>query len=201
MADAHTRLKIGITGGIGSGKTTVCKIFETLGIPVYEADTKAKFLMDTDHELKAALTGYFGSDVYYDNGTLNRQLLADIIFNDKSSLKKVNSLVHPAVARNFDDWCARQTAPYVLEEAAIIFERNIAHRFAKVILVTAPEDIRIQRVVARDDVYPETVRIRMLNQWSDEKKKSLADYVIYNDNSRLLTHQVMDIHKKILEIV
>ena len=189
-------LKVGITGGIGSGKTTVCKMFETLGIPVYYADTQAKLLMSTDPELKASLQGYFGSEIYVD-GILVRHQLAEIIFNDPDALEKVNSWVHPAVARDFERWCKMQTSPYVLEEAAIIFESNITHRFEKVILVTAPEDIRIERVCARDCVAPEIVRKRMNNQWPEEKKIALADYVIYNDNVQLIAPQVMAIHKKV----
>ena len=189
-------LKIGITGGIGSGKTTVCKVFETLGIPVYNADTQAKLLMNTDPELKASLQGYFGSDIYVD-GILVRHRLAEIIFNDREALEKVNSWVHPAVARDFERWRSMQTSPYVLEEAAIIFESNIMHRFEKIILVTAPEDLRIERVCARDHVAPEAVQKRMANQWPEEKRIALADYVIYNDNLRLITPQVMAIHKSI----
>ena len=159
-------LKVGITGGIGSGKTLVCTIFAALGVPVYHADTQAKLLMNTDHELKASIEKYFGNDIYR-NGTIDRRKLAEIIFNDKKALEKINSLVHPAVARDFESWSALQTSPYVLEEAAIIFESDIAHRFDKVILVTAPENLRIERVCARDNVTPEIVRKRMKNQWTD----------------------------------
>jgi len=189
-------LKVGITGGIGSGKTLVCTIFEMLGIPVYYADTQAKQLMNTDLELKAAIENCFGSGIYND-GTLDRQKLSDIIFNDHVALEKINSLVHPAVARDFDSWCARQTSPYVLEEAAIIFESGIAHRFDKTVLVTAPENIRIERVCARDSVAPETVRKRMKNQWTDNRKIALADYIVNNDGIRMVIPQVIEIHKRI----
>ena len=189
-------LKVGLTGGIGSGKTTVCIIFKSLGIPVYNADTQAKQLMNTDPELKALLQGYFGNDIYR-NGALDRHRLAAIIFTDKTALEKVNSWVHPAVARDFEQWCARQTSPYVLEEAAIIFESHIAHRFDKTILVTAPDSVRIERVCARDHVTPEIVRQRIANQWSEEKKKAIADFVIYNDNIQLVTPQVMEIHRQL----
>ena len=190
-------LKVGITGGIGSGKTTVCMIFKTLGIPVYDADTQAKQLMNTDPELRALLQGYFGNDVYR-SGTLDRHKLAEIIFNDKTALEKVNSWVHPAVARDFEHWCTRQTSPYVLEEAAIIFESNIAHRFEKTILVTAPNSVRIERVCLRDHVSPEIVRKRMDNQWPEEKKIALADYVIYNDEVQPITTQVLKIHRQFI---
>jgi dephospho-CoA kinase len=190
-------LKVGITGGIGSGKTTVCKVFETLGIPVYNADTQAKLLMNTDTELKATLQAYFGNEIYH-VGVLVRHKLAEIIFNDPAALEKANSWVHPAVARDFERWCSLQTSPYVLEEAAIIFESNISHRFEKIILVTAPDDLRIERVCARDHVAPEIVRKRMDNQWPEEKKIILADYIIHNDNIHLITPQVMEIHKNLL---
>jgi len=189
--------KIGITGGIGSGKTAVCMIFETLGIPVYHADTCAKQLMNTDPELKSALKGCFGEGIYI-NETLDRRQLADIIFNDPVALEMVNSCVHPAVARDFENWCTMQTSPYLIEEAAIIFESGMAQRFDKVILVTAPENLRIERVCARDQITPELVRKRMDNQWSDEKKIPLADYIICNDNEHLLTPQVVEIHHAII---
>ena len=200
-------LKVGVTGGIGSGKTTICMVFETLGVPVYYADKQAKLLMNTDPELIASIMDYFGSDIYC-NGTLDRRKLADIVFNNKTALEKLNSMVHPAVARDFDCWIAKQTtnstqhrsSNYVIEEAAIIFESNISHRFDKIILVTAPDDIRIERVCIRDRVTPEVVRERMNNQWPDEKKISLADYIIYNDNIQMITHQILEIHKKILVI-
>ena len=192
-------LKAGITGGIGSGKTSACMIFETLGISVYYADVRAKQLMNTDPELKAALKGCFGKDIYREE-TLDRRMLAEIVFNDAAALEKVNSCVHPAVARDFEYWCTQQTSPYVLEESAIIFERGLASRFEKVILVTAPESIRIERVCARDQVAPETVRQRMNNQWTEEKKMTLADFIIYNDHEHLMTPQVMEIHRQLFQM-
>ena len=173
-------------------------IFETLGIPVYYADSRAKQLMNTDPALKAALSEYFGNNIYNDGG-LERRKLANIIFNDKTALEKVNSWVHPAVARDFEQWSTRQTSPYVLEEAAVIFENNLAHRFDKVILVTAPDSIRIVRVCAREQITPEAVRQRMTNQWPEEKKMAMADFTVYNDNIRLITPQVMEIHRQLLK--
>ena len=189
--------KVGITGGIGSGKTTVCLIFKTLGIPVYDADTQAKYLMDTNPELKALFHEYFGNDIYR-NGALNRRKLAEIIFTDPTALEKVNGWVHPAVARDFEDWSACQSSPYVLEESAIIFESNIKRRFEKTILVTAPDSVRIERCCIRDHVTPEMVRKRMDNQWPEEKKITLADYVIHNDHLQLVTPQVMGIHRQLI---
>lgn len=190
-------IKVGVTGGIGSGKTTVCMVFKTLGIPVYNADSQAKLLMNSEPELKASIKEYFGNDIYHDE-TLDRSKLAEIVFNDKKALDKLNSLVHPAVVGDFEHWLSRQTSKYVIEEAAIIFESNIARRFDKIILVTAPDEVRIERVCARDRVTPEIVRNRMKNQWTDEKKIPLADYIIYNDNIRLITNQILGIHKQLL---
>ena len=194
-------LKVGITGGIGSGKTKICRVYETLGVAVHYADTQAKLLMNTDPELKAALKDYFGNDIYHDDETLNRPKLSEIIFNDPAALEKVNGWVHPAVVRDFEHWCTMQNSPYVLEESAIIFERNLAHLFEKVILVTAPENVRIKRVCIRDRLTPEVVKKRMANQWSDEKKMALADFIIYNDNLRLLTPQIMEIHRHLMKMV
>ena len=191
---SYVSKKIGITGGIGSGKSTVCMIFETLGIPVYNADKQAKRLMNTDSELKSAIEKYFGNNVYC-NGILDRRRLAEIVFSDKTALEILNSMVHPAVARDFDKWCLRQTALYVIEESAIIFECDIAHRFDKVILVTAPDDIRIERTCTRDKVTPETVKQRMKNQLPEEKKIALAQYIIYNDKTMMIIPQVIEIHR------
>ncbi len=190
--------RVGITGGIGSGKTTASKIFEILGIPVYYADTRAKELMNTDPELKASLIKLFGESIYVENG-LERKKLAGLIFSDKTALEKVNQLVHPAVGRDFLTWCDRQNSPYVMEEAAILFENSLYKRFWKIILVTAPESLRIERVCQRDQIDPDTVRQRMANQWPDEKKIALADYVIHNDESHLLIPQVIHIHHQLLK--
>ena len=194
-------LKVGLTGGIGSGKTMVSRIFEALGIAVYNSDMRAKLLMNTDPELQSALQNCFGSDIYDNDGNLNRPKLAEIIFNDPESLEKVNNCVHPAVFHDFNHWCALQNSPYIIEESAIIFERNIAHQFGKVILVTAPEYVRIKRVCIRDGITPEAVQERMANQWTDDKKKPLADYIINNDNLRSLTPQIMEIHKQLMFII
>jgi dephospho-CoA kinase len=190
--------KTGITGGIGSGKTSVCLIFEMLGIPVYYSDTRAKQMMNTDTELKTAIADCFGSEIYC-GGTLARRKLAEIVFNNKTALEKLNSLVHPAVARDFEQWQSQQTTPYTVEESAIIFESGIAERFDKIILVTAPEDIRIRRVCARDNATPETVRERMKNQLPDNKKIPKADFIIYNDTMQMVIPQVIEIHRRLLE--
>ncbi|MDR1667299.1 MAG: dephospho-CoA kinase [Bacteroidales bacterium] len=191
-------LTIGITGGIGSGKTTACTVFETLGAPVYYADTRAKELMNTDRHLKALLQEHFGTDIYQE-GRLNRKQLSALIFNDEKRLQMVNGWVHPAVARDFESWLEEQSAPYVLEETAILFESGISSRFDKVILVTAPEDMRVERVCRRDAVPAATVKARMTHQWPEEKKTALADFIIYNDERHQLIPQIISIHKQLLE--
>ncbi|MDR2036666.1 MAG: dephospho-CoA kinase [Bacteroidales bacterium] len=192
-------LTVGVTGGIGSGKTTVCEIFELLGVPVYYADIRAKELMNFDPELREGLKTLFGQEIY-ENELLNRKKLAEIIFNDKSMLEKVNGLVHPAVGRDFIRWRAAQTSPYIIEEAAILFESNAASRFDKIVLVTAPEQLRIERVRQRDVVDAEAVRARMKNQWPEEKKIKLADFVINNDDKSMLLPQVMHIHQQLTDL-
>ena len=164
---------------------------------MYYADTRAKQLMNTDDKLKNLLAGYFGSDIYHD-GILDRRKMADIIFNDKNALEKVNSWVHPAVAHDFEHWCTLQTTPYVLEESAILFESGTTHRFGKIILVTAPDAVRIERVCSRDNVTPDIVHERMANQWPEEKKIALTDYIIYNDNTQLMTPQIIEVHRQLL---
>ena len=192
--------KIGITGGIGSGKTKVCTVFEALGVPVYYSDMQAKKLMNTDPKLKADISECFGNDIYRD-GTLDTKKMAGMVFNSKTELKKLNSLVHPAVARDFENWRLQQNAYYVLQEAAIIFESNIASRFDRVILVTAPEELRIWRVCQRDNVTPEDVKKRMKNQLPEETKIMLADYIIQNDNKRFIVPQVIELHYELLDIL
>jgi dephospho-CoA kinase len=189
-------LKIGITGGIGSGKTTVCKLFELLDIRVYYADVRAKELMNFDPKLKSAIAQHFGSDIYR-NGQLDRRRLSNIIFHDASLLRKINEWVHPAVAQDFATWCDQQTGPYILEEAAILFENGAAARFDKVILVTAPESLRIKRVCLRDAVETEAVQARINNQWPEKKKMKLADFVIHNDGKSMLLPQIMKIHHQL----
>jgi dephospho-CoA kinase len=190
-------LRIGVTGGIGSGKTTVCRLFEGRGVPVYYADAEAKRLMTDDAELRQRIERRYGEDLYAD-GWLNRRRLASIIFNDKKELTRVNGWVHPAVAKDFERWSLSQTAPYVLEESAIIFECGMEGRFDGVVLVTAPEAVRISRVCLRDGVAPEAVRARLSNQWQEDRKRLLADYVIDNDHEEELPMHVEVVHQALL---
>lgn len=196
-------LKIGITGGIGSGKTTVCKMFEELGIPVYYADERAKYLMQHEHFLIDEIKKNFGEEVY-DNGQLNRQLLASKVFHDKEKVKLLNSLVHPAVFRDTDRWVAEQQAtqtPYALKEAALLVESGSHNYLDKLIVVTAPQNVRLKRVVERDNVSSTDVMARMQNQLPEEEKVKLADFVIINDSDKEhLRQQVLKIHQQLVEL-
>ncbi len=190
-------LKVGITGGIGSGKSTICRIFEMLGVPVFQADQEAKHLMDTDPELRGKIRSIFGDDIYLSNQALDRKKLAAIVFNQPHLLQQLNELVHPAVREYFSGWCQTQTAPYVLHEAAILFESGLAKLMDVNVLVTAPEDIRIARVVARDKVSGEEVKARIRNQMPEDEKRNLADYIIENDDRKLVIPQVLELDKKL----
>jgi dephospho-CoA kinase len=195
-------LKIGITGNIGSGKTTVSKLFEILGIPVFYADEAAKILMTTDAELIAGVQLTFGDESYLADGTLNRKYIAGIVFNDEAQLAKLNALVHPAVFRAFDNWAANMPddVPYVLKEAAVLFESASYKHCDKTIMVTAPLDMRIKRVTQRDNITREEVLKREVRQFTEEKKIQLADYVINNDGSELVIPQVLKLHDLFLSL-
>lgn len=190
-------LSIGLTGGIGSGKTTVAKIFEAFNIPVYYADDRAKLLMNEDEQLMSQLIEEFGEELYA-GGSLNRAWLAQQIFNNDAARGKVNALVHPAVGRDFSEWLEACDAPYALKEAAILFETNGYLQNDANILVTAPENIRTNRVMERDSATADQVKARMNAQWPDEKKEGLADFVVINDGNHPLIPQVQSIHEALL---
>ena len=190
-------LKIGITGGIGSGKSLVCSIFRVMGIPVFEADQVAKALYDSSEEIRGELIRMFGKRLYSSGGLLNRQMLASIIFNDKDSLGKVNSLVHPFVRKAFEEWYRLQDSHYVLHEAAILFESGFYKLMDANILVTAPAELRIRRVMERDGISREKVLSRMQNQGSEEEYREMADFIIRNDGEDFIISQVLDTDKKI----
>lgn len=190
-------LKVGITGGIGSGKTTVCKIFEVLGVPVFYADLVAKEIMVKDLILIEGVKAAFGQDSYFDSGVLNNKHIAAIVFNNKVELKKLNALVHPAVFRAFDSWLEEipQNSPYILKEAALLFESESYKMCDTSILVTAPKQMKLNRVTERDGVSAEQVLARMDKQFTDEQKLAMADHQILNDESRSLISQVLDLHQ------
>lgn len=190
-------IKVGITGGIGTGKSMVCNIFSKLGIPVYVADTEAKILMNTNSAIKQQLLALFGKDIYNENDVLDRKKLSEIIFNDKIALAKVNAIVHPIVRKHFNKWADLQQSAYVIQEAAILFESGQNAYFDKIILVTAPYEIKIERVMKRDNISREKVIERMNNQLTDEEKIPKSDFIINNDNKSMVLPQVLEIHKKL----
>ena len=195
-------LKIGITGNIGSGKTTVSKIFEVLNIPVFYADDAAKKVMTADPLLIEAIKTAFGKEAYFDDGTLSRKHIASIVFNDAAQLTKLNSLVHPAVFRAFDAWVAQtKNAPYVVKEAALLFESSSYKMCDHTIIVTAPLELRIKRVIQRDGLSRTEVESREARQFTEEKKIKLADHIIRNDDTKLVIPQVIKLHEQFLSMV
>lgn len=195
-------LKIGITGGIGSGKTTVCRVFELLGIPIFYADTVAKLIMNTDPVLKEEILKTFGKKIYSNDGELNRSHLSSIVFNNESELNKLNALVHPAVFRAFDKWLAMHTdAPYIIKEAALLFETESYKMCDLSVLVVSPEASRVRRIIARDGISQDEIVLRMKRQLSDEKKIKLADHILFNDESQLLISQILALDQQFLNLV
>ena len=187
---------IGLTGGIGSGKSVVAKIFTTLGIPVFNADEEAKHMMQSNPEMKSKLIEQFGSSIYHVSG-LQKEKLAAIVFNDPYQLQLLNAIVHPVTIQAAKNWAAKQNSPYVIKEAALIFESGAADGLFKVIGVTAPLSLRLQRVMHRDGVSKEQVEARMQHQISDTIKMRLCDYVIENSNQQMLIPQVLELDKVI----
>lgn len=192
-------MQIGITGGIGSGKTTVCQLFSALGIPIYDADAAAKRLMTENAELRAGILALFGESAYL-QGELNRPFIAAQVFENKTLLDQLNALVHPAVAKDTAAWVLEQTAPYVIKEAALLIESGSYKTLDKLIVVSAPEELRIQRVMQRNQLRREEVVARMNNQLPESEKLALADYVILNDGEHLLLPQVLQIHLELLKL-
>lgn len=194
-------LKIGITGGIGSGKTTVCKVFELLGVPVFYADAVAKVMMTSDAELVKGIKATFGAASYLSDKSLDRKFLANIVFNNPEQLKKLNALVHPIVFRAFDRWIEGLPAEtsYILKEAALLFESGSYKMCDKKLMVISPEAVRIERVMVRDGVTADQVRQRMDQQWSDEEKTRLSDFKIFNSADKSIIEQVLALHELFLQ--
>jgi dephospho-CoA kinase len=193
-------LRIGLTGGIGSGKSTVAKIFEVLGIPVYYADEEAKNLMNEDEKLRAKIIAEFGNEVYA-SGKLDRGYLSSIVFNNPAKLELLNSIVHPAIIAAADNWLQQQTTPYALKEAALIIESGAHEHLDKVIGVFAPKAIRINRVMKRDNATREEVMARLNKQLDETIKMKLCDYIITNNDQELLIPQVVALHQQLLALL
>ena len=191
--------KVGLTGGIGSGKTTAAKIFEMLGVPVYYADDAAKRIMNEDEELKKAIEDQFGAAVYKD-GELDRDYLASKVFRQPQQLELLNALVHPATIRDAVSWMEQQKTAYTIKEAALIFESAAAEQLDYIIGVYAPTELRIRRTMERNNVTREEVLRRMDNQLDEKIKMKLCDFVLYNDEQQLLIPQVIQLHQKLLAI-
>ena len=194
-------LRIGVTGGIGSGKTTVAKVFETLGIPVYYADDAAKRLMNEEPELKTKIIRQFGEESYTADGDLNRPYLSAVVFKSAEKITQLNAIVHPATLKDADRWMQQQTTPYSLKEAALIFESGSQHQLDYVIGVYAPLAMRIHRAMQRDHISREQVMARMDKQIDETIKIKLCDFVIVNDEQELVIKQVLLLHEKLLSLL
>jgi dephospho-CoA kinase len=192
-------LKVGLTGGIGSGKSTVAGIFEVLGIPVYYADQAAKRLMNEDPVLRKKISELFGEESYT-GGKLDRAFIANQVFGNKQKLKSLNALVHPLTISDANEWMERQTVPYSIKEAALIFESHTDQYLDYVIGISAPEDLRITRTVKRDRISADEVIKRMKNQLPEEEKMKRCNFVIYNDEVRPVIPQVLELHAELLRL-
>lgn len=194
-------LKVGITGGIGSGKSTVCRLFEKFGVPVYYADDRAKWLMNHYEDLKQKLKESFGAATYKEDGLLDRAYLAGIVFKDRAKLDVLNSIVHPVVFEDGEQWQAEQEAlgaVYSLKEAALLFETGSYQHLDRIIVVTAPEETRIKRVMERDSSTEEEVRARISKQMAQEEKEKRANYVITNIAWETLNIQISEVHEQLV---
>lgn len=184
---------------MGSGKTTICKFFELQKIPVFYADSQAKEIMHRDEQLVLAIKESFGNEMYSDEGILQRSKLATAVFNDEQKLQLLNSLVHPAVFRAFDNWVNRQKAPYVLKEAALLFESGSYKDCDYTILVKSPHTLKVSRIMKRDSITESEIIKRMNKQLTDEKKEKLADFVIHNNELELLIPKLLTLHQRFLK--
>lgn len=189
-----------LTGGIGSGKTTVVNLFSKLGVPVYVSDTEARILMETSGQVKNEIIKEFGEKSYINN-IPDRKYLASVVFSNKEKLQKLNAIIHPCVAKHFKDWYKKQDAKYVIKESAILFENGIYGDCKKIILITAPKEERIKRVMNRDKVSRKDVLLRMKNQWTDREKKKLSDFIIRNTSIDKTLVQVNKIHNLLLKTI
>lgn len=201
-SNENNMLEIGITGGIGAGKSVVCRVFQTLGIPVYDADSRAKGLMVNDPVLVENIKAEFGQQAYTPEGALNRAYLAKTAFHDPERLARLNALVHPRVGVDYKQWTKKnQAAPYLLKEAALLFESGSYQQLDYIITVRASVDVRVRRVLKRDPQRDEQqVRAIIGKQWSEEQRQGEADFVIDNSGGELLIPQVLNLHEQLLEL-
>lgn len=189
---------IGLTGGIGSGKSTVAKVFMALGVPVFNSDNVAKDIINNDDGVVKLVSETFGA--IYENGLLNKEKLAAIVFNDKSALEKLNKIIHPKVAEYFEKWVSENNnAPLLIKEAAILIETGVYKQLDQLILVSAPEKLRIERVVKRDKTTEQQVLDRIKSQLSEEEKQKVADYIIINNDELMVVPQVLEVYQELLK--
>lgn len=192
-------LKIGVTGGIGSGKSTVCTIFRNLGVPVFDSDQTSRDLVNENPTIKSTLRKTFGPDMFFQDGSLDRKRLARLVFNNPPELEKLNAIIHPVVFRKFEEFCEKnKKSKYLIKEAAILFETSTHKNLDKIINVYAPKELRIERVLKRENTSREQIEKIMRFQYSDEVKNKLSDYIIVNENIDELLPQVMEIHEFLL---
>jgi dephospho-CoA kinase len=190
-------LQIGLTGGIGSGKSTVAKVFELLHVPVYYADDRSRFILQNNPTVHDKLKAIWGDQVFQANGLVDKKALADIVFNNESELHKLNAIMHPLVAEDYAQWLSVQNTEYVMKEAAILIESGSYKTCDKIIVVSVPEALAIERVKSRDNVSEEQVKARMSKQMSNDEKIKYADFVIVNDGIKMLIPQILEIHKQL----
>ncbi len=190
-------IRVGLTGGIGSGKTMVVGVFEQLGVPVYNADQRAKHLYVTDAQLKSEVIKLLGAKAY-EGGRLNRPWIAGQVFNNQTLLERLNLLVHPAVGRDFNAWIEQQYEPYIIKEAAIMFESEAHLALDEVILISAPAEVRLKRVMQRDGLSAAEIKQRMARQWSEEQRRKLSQHEIVNDGYHLVLPQILKLHENFI---
>jgi len=192
-------LRIGITGGMGSGKSTVCQMFSNLGVPVFSSDHEGRKLLNNDQEVIDKVREKFGSDMYTTNGSIDRERIGRLVFSDPKALESLSKIVHPKVNEAFNYWTrTHERSAYVLKEAAILFESGYYHDLDKIITVFAPKEVRIERVMKRDGMNKQDIEKRMLLQYTDEERNKLADFIIINDHRSKLLEQVMELHEILL---
>lgn len=193
-------LTVGITGGIGSGKSTICRIFEVMEVPVFNADAEARRLQNEDPNIRSSMISLFGNEVYNDDG-LNRKLVAELVFNNKLLLDQLNKIIHPATLIAFEKWKQDYSSNhYVIKEAAILFESKSNIGLDKIIVVSAAEELRIERIIKRDNISREQIISRMNNQLAEEERIAMADFVIVNDEKSAIIPQVLAVHEKLLAL-
>lgn len=193
-------MKVAITGNIGSGKSTACKVFETLGVPVFYADSEAKQLYE-NHRVQQEVKKAFGDDLFDRSNQLNRVRLAAIVFHDAEALKTINTIIHPRLMQRYQQWLkAYDDRAYTLHEAAVLFENGLDQYFDKIITVSAPEALRVQRIAKRDGLSKEAIYQRISMQWPDQRKNESSDFVIYSDNKQFMIPQVLKIHRTLTKL-